>query len=228
MNHDQYFKHKLFFPHLKYIRQYTQIFKFLFFWILLSILMKKIRFCALKLQSMYLKVYKTRKSGCYASFISSLGPTGPEGSGLFVTRKTFVHPMSQHLQSSVCHKNLHFSLHQKNLHFSIHHKNLHSSVRHKNLCSFICHKNLRSSVVHHKVCFPSHSLLSITTFAVHHKVCCPSQSLQSITKFAVHHKVCCLSQSFLSVIKSSCYQSFCGFPCSGFCCLRFVCYVFVV
>ena len=156
MNHDQYFKHKLFFPHLKYIRQYTQIFKFLFFWILLSILMKKIRFCALKLQSMYLKVYKTRKSGCYASFISSLGPTGPEGSGLFVTRKTFVHPMSQHLQSSVCHKNLHFLLHQKKPSF------LHSSQKPSFLSSsqkpLFIHLSQKPSFLR----CPSQSLLSVT------------------------------------------------------------------
>ena len=135
---------------------------------------------------MYLKVYKTRKSGCYAPFISSLGPTGPE-KPLFILCHNVCSPP---FVTKTC---------------------ISRFIKKTFIPPFIT-KTFIPQFVTKRFVPPFTTKTFVPSFVT--KTFVPPFS---ITKFAFRHKVSCLSQSFLSVIKSWCYQSFCGFPCSGFC-----------
>ena len=169
MSHDQYFKHKLFFPHLTGIKQYKWISQIFFSPISLPILMKNIRFCALKLQIMYLKFYKTRKEGHYSPFFSSLGPLGPEKPMFIQCHKVCTPPFVT--------KNLHFSFHQKNIVPPFITKTFIPPFLAKTFVSPFVTKPFVPPFVTKIFVLP----LSVSKFAVRHKVWCPSQCLLSIT-----------------------------------------------
>ena len=167
MSHDQYFKHKLFFPHLTGIKQYKWISQIFFSSISLPILMKNIRFCALKLQIMYLKFYKTRKEGHYSPFFSSLGPLGPEKPMFIQCHKVCTPPFVTKTCISLFIKKtlfLHSSQKPSFLHFS--QKPLFLRLSQNPL---FLHLSQKSLFFH----CPFQSLLSVTKFDVHHNVCCP-------------------------------------------------------